>query len=200
MRKTKTLAVIALMLAVLTGLTLTQVGGVSAQSDAPVGIVVAYTPGVSITIADLQGNQIEYALDAAVKIEPVDGEKSLKVGSIVTIIAPASINKEKQIAVGIVVHPEKELLPSATPWVKELLPSQTPLVKNTPLPTEVPMSATPKVGETPTAVESATPTAIETVTGTAKTPGTTKETGAAAKSNSFIEWLKSLFRQVLGQQ
>src|ERR1041384_6779726 len=98
MRKTKTLAVITLMLAVLTGLTLTQVGGVSAQSDAPVGIVVAYTPGVSITIADLQGNQIEYALDAAVKIEPMDGEKSLKVGSIVTIIAPASISKAKQIA------------------------------------------------------------------------------------------------------
>lgn len=202
MRKTNVLAVIALMLAVLTGLTLTQVGAVSAQGDSPVGTVVAYTPGVGITIVDQKGNQIEFALDAAVKIEPADGEKSLKVGSFVTIIAPASISKGKQIAVGIVVHPDKDLLLSATPWDKDLLPSQTPLVKDTPAPTDIPMTATPKVGETPTAVESANATPIETLAVTGKSDTTTnaKEAGTAVKSNSFIEWLKSLFRQVLSQQ
>lgn len=202
MRKTNLMVVIALALAVLTGLILTQVSGVSAQGDAPVGVVVAYIPGVSITIVDQKGNQIEYALDAAVKIEPPDAEKSLKVGSYVTIIAPASISKEKKIAVGIVVHPDKELLPSPTPGEKELLPSQTPFVKNTPAPTEAPTTATPKVAETPTAVESATANPMETltVTATPKTPEDDKETGTTVKSNSFIEWLKSLFRQLLSQK
>ena len=201
MRKINVLAVIALLLAVLTGLTLTQVHGVSAQSEAPVGVVVAYTPGVGITIVDQKGNQIEFALDATVKIEPPDADKSLKVGSYVTIIAPASISKGKQVAVGIVVHPDKELLPSATPGEKELLPSATPLVKDTAAPTEVPMTATPKVGETPTTVESATATPVDTLT-LKTSPETTanKEAGAEGKSNPFIEWLKSLFRKVLSQQ
>ena len=202
MRKTNIMAVIALMLAVLTGLTLTQVGRVSAQGDAPVGTVVAYTPGVGITIVDQKGNQIEFALGPTVKIEPPDGAKSLKVGSFVTVIAPASLSKGKQIAVGIVVHPEKDLLLSATPWDKDLLPSQTPLVKDTPAATDVPMTATPKVSETPTAVESAsaTPTGTLTVTTTTDTTKSSKEAGTAVKSNSFIEWLKSLFLQVLSQQ
>jgi hypothetical protein len=200
MRKTNVLTVIAMILAVLTGLTLTQVGGVSAQGDAPVGIVVAYTPGVSITIVDQKGNQIEFALASAVKIEPPDGEKSLKVGSYVTVIAPASISKGKQIAVGIVVHPDKKLVTSATPWDKDLLASQTPLVKDTPAPTEIPITATPKVGETPTAVESVTATPLETFTTTLETTTNAKEAGKAVKSNSFIEWLKSLFRQVLSQK
>ena len=181
MRKTNVLTVIALMLAVLTGLTLNQVNGVSAQGDSPVGMVAAYTPGVSITIVDEKGNQIEYALDATVKIEPPGADKSLKVGSVVTIIAPVSINKGKQIAVGIVVHPEKELVPS-----------QTPLVKNTALPTDHPMTATPKVTETPAPVESATAT---------PSPGANPaEDGTAVKSNSFIAWLRSLFQQVLSNQ
>jgi hypothetical protein len=203
MRKTtNVLAVIALMLAVLMGLTLTQVRGVSAQSDAPVGVVVAYTPGVGITIVDQKGNQIEFALAATVKIEPPDADKSLKVGSYVTIIAPASISKGKQVAVGIVVHPEKDLELSATAAEKELLASATPLVKDTPAPSEVPTMATPKVGESPTAVESATadPMATLTVTATSETTVKAKVAGAEVKSNPFIEWLKSLFRKVLSQQ
>ena len=192
MRKAKIILAIALALAALTGVALNQVNGVSAQGDAPVGVVVAYVPGVSITIVDQKGNQIEYALDAAVKIESSDGDKTIKVGSIVTIIAPASMNKGKQVAVGIVVHPEKELLPS-----------ETPRVKDTAVPTDVPVTKTPKVNETPTTVETATEVASVTPTGTltdtANPTTNTKENSPDLKANAFIEWLRSLFRQVLSQ-
>jgi len=187
MRKTNIVLIIALGLALLAGLALNPAGKVFAQEVPPVGIVVAYTPGVSITIVDQQGNQIEYALDAAVKIEPADGEKSLKVGSYVTIIAPASISKGKQIAVGIVVHPDKELLPPGAA-----------LVKNTAAPTDVPATATTKVSETPTPAESAAATPIETFTATPKEAANVKADGTAVKSNSFIEWLRSLLQQLLG--
>lgn len=189
MRKTSIGLVIALVLTLVAGLTLSQVNSASAQGESSVGVVVAYTPGVSITIIDENGNQIEYALDAAVKIDSPDGEKSIKVGSVVTIIAPASISKEKQVAVGVVVHTEKELLPSATP-----------LVKNTPLPTNPPVTATPKVGETPTPVESVTATPVDDSTATPPPTENTKQDGTDVKSTTFIEWLASLFRQVLSGQ
>jgi len=188
MHKANVVLAIALVLAVLAGVALNQVNEASAQGDLPVGVVVAYTPGVSITIIDQKGNQIEFALDSAVKVEPPDGEKSLKLGAFVTIIAPASLSKEKQIAVGIVVHPEKELAPS-----------QTPLVKNTPVPTDPPATVTPKVSDTPTPPEINTPTPVETLTGTPAPSTTLKEDGKTLKTNTFIEWLRSLFLQVLSR-
>ena len=189
MRKANLILGLAVVLAVLTGLALHQVHEVSAQGDSPVGVVVAYTPGVSITIVDPNGNQIEYMLDSTVRIESPDGKDAIQIGSIVTIIAPASVDKGKQKAVGIVVHPEKELLPS-----------ETPRVKNTPLPTDVPVTKTPKVSETPTLVDdlSATPTTTLTETPIASESATKDKTDV--KANPFIEWLRSLFRQVLNQQ
>lgn len=188
MRKAKIALAIALVLAAFAGIALNQVKEVSAQGDLPVGMVVAYTPGVSITIIDQNGNQIEYALDAMLKIEPSGEEQNLKVGSFVTIIASASTSKGKQTAVGIVVHSEKELLPSATPQIK-----------NTAAPTNPPVTATPKVSETPTPADINTATPVETLTVMPGPSSNAKETEAAVKSNTFIEWLRSLFRLVLSQ-
>ena len=198
MRKTNIVLVIALVLAMFAGLALNQANGVSAQGESLVGLVVAYTPGQSITILDKAGQQKEYALDPLVKIEPAEKANSLGVGSYVTIIANASISKEKQIAVGIVVH-EK-----APEGLKELLPTATPLVKNTPLPTDIPVTPTPKVDATATLVETTTATPVGTLASTA-TPVTkdtsdstdTKESGQKLQANTFIEWLRSFFQQVL---
>lgn len=186
MRKLHFVLFVALVLALLTGLTLQQVSKVSAQGESSMGVVLAYTPGVSITIVDQDGNQIEYALDANVKIESSSSEKFITVGSVVTIIAPASLDKGKQKVVGIMVHPEKELLPS-----------ETPRVKDTALPTDVPVTKTPKIGETPTLVGevTTTPSATPVVSEDMK-----QDDGTTEKANPFIEWLRSLFQQVLSQQ
>ena len=196
MRKTNIVLVITLVLSVLAGLTLNQAKGVSAQGESPVGLVVAYIPGQSITIVDEKGQQKEYVLDPSVKIEPAEKANSLGVGSFVTIIANASISKEKQIAVGIVVHPK---VPEG---LKELLPTATPLVKNTPLPTDIPVTPTPKIGETATLVETTTATPVGTLTATPVMKDTSASTDAkdSPKANTFIEWLRSFFQMVLSGQ
>lgn len=197
MRKTNLVLVIALMLTVLTGLTLSQVNGVSAQGDAPVGVVVAYTPGVSITIVDQKGNQSEFALDPAVKIQPSGKGDSIKVGSFVTIIAPASLDKGKQKAVGIVVHPD---VPKG--W-KVLDGSATPLTKQPPSGTETATPTGTLATETAAVTATATPMLSETVTptetGMPKSPADAKSDGTTAKADTFIEWLRSLFQQVLSR-
>lgn len=194
MRKVNFVVAISVMLALFAGLAIHQVSAVSAQGESPLGVVVAYLPGVSITIIDVHGIQTEFALDSSLKIEPADKADSLKVGSFVTIIAPANVDKTKKTAVGIVVHPK-------TPdGLKELLPTATPLVKNTPMPPEPTLTATPKASETPTPFESASPTPFETLTETA-TPGPIpKQEGTNASANAFIEWLRALFVQVLSRQ
>jgi hypothetical protein len=105
MRKLKVLLVITMTAAMLSNFALTQVGTVSAQEVPPVGVVVDYLPGQSITIVDQSGTQHQYTISSTLKILPPGGANSLAVGSFVTIIAPASLNQGKQIAVGIVVHP-----------------------------------------------------------------------------------------------
>jgi hypothetical protein len=182
------------------GVAFGQINDVAAQKEGPVGIVVAYVPGQSITIMDQQGAQSEFVLDPALKIVPPGAESSLAVGSFVTVIAPASLDKGKQVAVGLVIHPKvpdgwKPLDPSD----KDLLPSATPLVKNTAGPTDPAVTATPKESETPTPAEFPTATPAETLTATPTPAPNSQETGKAAKSNSFIEWLRSLFQQVLSQ-
>jgi hypothetical protein len=194
MRKMNLILVIALALSVFMGIAVLQVNSVSARGAAPVGQVVAYNPGVSITVVDQHGNQVEYELDALVKFEPAGAEKSLQVGSFVTIIAPASLDKGKQVAVGIVVHPK-----APDDW-KELLPSATPQLKDTPLPTSTPVTPTAKVSETGTAIGTTTATPVETLTATATPDANVKQEGKTTTTNSFIEWLKSLFQQVLSQQ
>ena len=192
MRKINLVLAIPLVLALFAGLALNQVGAVSAQGDSPVGVVIAYVPGVSITIVDVNGTQIEYVLDASLKIEPADKADSLKVGSFVTIIAPANIDKTKKTAVGIVVHPDKPEGFKIPGWVA------TALIKDTPVPTNVPPTEETKVSDTPTAVEteSMTATPVETLTATPTPETTTKDNGTNVKvnTNSFIEWLRSLFR------
>ena len=198
MRKKNIFLMVAVTLVLFAGVAFGQVNNVAAQKEGPVGIVVAYIPGQSITIVDQQGVQSEFMLDPSLKILPVGGEKSLVVGSFVTLIAPASIDKGKQIAVGIVIHPK---VPDG--WAKVLAPSGTPLVKNTPgatgtLPTETPKAV---VTETATVPSDATitPTALDT---SKVTPTATPLGGTATKvtNESFIQWLTSLIRQVLAGQ
>ncbi len=198
MRSIKIVVAISLALALFTGLALNQVSAVSAQGNSPVGVVVAYVPGVSITIIDVNGTEIEYMLDPSLKIEPADKADTLQVGSFVTIITPASVDKTKKTAVGIVVHPDMPEGLKIPGW------AATPLIKSTPLPTEIPATATPKVSETPTGIENAllTETPVGDMTATMTPEPTTKDGGTSEKpaANSFIEWLRSLFVQVLSQQ
>ena len=192
MRKTNIFLTMAVTLVLMAGVAFGQINDVAAQKEGPVGIVVAYVPGQSITIMDQQGVQSEFMLDPSLKIVPPGSETSLTVGSFVTVIAPASLDKGKQIAVGLVVHPKvPDGWKPSDPSDKDLLTSATPLVKNTAGPTDPAVTATPKVSETPTPAEF--PTATPTPAPNAN------EDGTAADSNSFIEWLKSLFRQVLSQ-
>ena len=192
MRRIRVFLTMVSTLVLMAGVAFGQINDVSAQKEGPVGIVVAYVPGQSITIMDQQGAQSEFVLDPALKIVPPGSENSLAVGSFVTVIAPASLDKGKQIAVGLVIHPKvPDGWKPSDPSDKDLLPSATPVVKNTAGPTDSAVTATPKVSETPTPAE--IPTATPTPAPNAK------ENGTAAKSNSFIEWLKSLFREVLSQ-
>jgi hypothetical protein len=69
-----------------------------------VGVVVAYSPGQSITIADRQGNEFTFELASLLKIVPAHRADLLAVGAFVTIIAPNNVPNGKHIAVGIVIH------------------------------------------------------------------------------------------------
>jgi hypothetical protein len=70
-----------------------------------VGVVVAYSPGQSITIADRQGNEFTFALDSPLRILPAHRAHLLGRGAFVTIIAPSNVPNGRHIAVGIVIHP-----------------------------------------------------------------------------------------------
>lgn len=199
MRKYNLLLLSALVMALLGTMAFAQAKVVSAQGSEHVGIVVAYTPGQSITIVDQSGVQYEFQLASSLKMLPTKSGDSVAVGSFVTIIAPNSLSDGKQVAVGIVVHPK---VPDG--W-KVLLPSATPLVKNTAeapgtLPTETPKAA---VTETPTVTAPSdatiTPTALET---SKMTPTATPLGGITTKvtNESFVQWLTSLIRQILAGQ
>lgn len=221
MRRFNIFLILALTAALLASFTLSQVHTVSAQGESPVGVVVAYVPGQSITIVDQTGAQHEYTILSSVKILPPGRANSLAVGSFVTIIAPASLSQGKQIAVGIVVHPA---VPGG--WVVPTM-STTPVATETGVGTE---TATP-VGTLVTETETATPvgtlvtdtaTITETTTGTPLATDTATETstpmmgetptetptetatpstgGAAASTDTFINWLASLFRELLTRQ
>lgn len=200
MRRTNILLVIALALAIFASVAWNQASTASAQQVPPEGIVVAYLPGQSITIVDQKGTQIEFAIDPSMQILPPEAANSLKLGSYVTIIAPASISKGKQIAVGIVVKPD---VPNGS---KILAPSATPLVKNTPAGTEAAATEAPKelvASATPVVKDTAAPTSTLVATEPSKvdettTPmATTKGDGRSPKTNGLIEWLRNLLRQLL---
>ena len=205
MRKTNIYLIIALAVALLASVTLNQVRAASAQEVPPVGVVVAYVPGQSITIVDQQGVQHEYLISTSLKILPKDRANSLAVGAFVTIIAPASLGNGKQTAVGIVIHPH---IPNG--WNVPNM-SATPLATNTPAGT---FTATPTgtllATETATATGTpvATGTATSTATATATIIGTDTPTatptpmggGVTVTTNTFIDWLRSLLRMVLSKQ
>ena len=194
MRKTKIFLMMAVTVALFASAAFGQINDAAAQKEGPVGMVVAYIPGQSITILDEQGVQSEFMLDASLKILPTGKADSIAVGSFVTVIAPASLDKGKQIAVGIVVHPKvpegwkgKAQAPSATPLTKEIL-------------TATPTGTLMSESETPPGVETATTTAETTFTPTPTPPAKTPGGETTTTSNAFIEWLRSLFQQVLKDQ
>jgi hypothetical protein len=211
MRKTNTLLIIALALAMVASLALNQVNTVSAQGNPPVGVVIAYTPGQSITIVDQQGVQHEYQLSSSLMILPPGRADQLAVGSFVTVIASASAANGTPVAMGIVVHPQ---VPPG--WNVSISP--TAVGTETPGPTSTPTAVgTVSETSTPTTVETMTPTATatvsttETATSTATAIGTetatstptstptatTTGSGTTITTNAVIEWLRALFRQLL---
>lgn len=72
-----------------------------------VGTVTFYTPGSSITIKSADGSSSTFALTTDTKILPQDQAANLKVGALVTIIAPRVPASTIWTAIGIVVHPSQ---------------------------------------------------------------------------------------------
>lgn len=180
MRKTNMLLIMTIAFVLMTSVALNQVSAASAQEVPPVGIVVVYVPGQSITIVDQNGIQHEFLLSTSLKILPSGDPKSIDVGKFVTIIAPANLDKGKQTAVSIVVHPK---VPDG--WLK------------TPPATE---PVTPKVTETPTPAPIETATAVGTFTDTPTPTATPKGGATVVATDTLIEWLRSLLQQLLTSQ
>jgi len=203
MRKTNILPIIAMTLAVLASFAMNPTGKAFAQASPPVGVVIAYTPGESITILDESGKQHEYMISSTLKIDPATATNSIVVGSFVTIIAPASLSEGKEMAVGIVVHPKipagwKTLALSATPAVKDTVKeTYTPTPVGT-LPAtekvEVPVTGTTTATTPETVTGKSVEKLIETPTPIAKTAGGDKTVNTSA----FMDWLRSLLQQLLG--
>jgi hypothetical protein len=207
MRNTKRLLIIAFALALVASFTWNQVSTVSAQNNPPVGVVVDYVPGQSITIVDQSGMQHQYVLSSSLNILPAGHANSLSVGSFVTIIAPASLGDGRETAVGIVIHPHipngwNVMLGSATPLPTNTADGTfTATATGTQLATET-TTATATTTGTPLATETATATAtaVGTLTDTPTATATPTGGGVAIKTNSFVEWLRSLVRMVLSNQ
>ena len=206
MRRRNTMLIIALALAAVASLALHQVNVVSAQGNEPVGVVMAYTPGQSITIVDHEGTQHQYQLSSSLMILPPGRASSLVVGSFVTVIAPASSGNGTPIAMGIVVHPQvppgwnvQAMSPTAVP-METLVRTSTATSTATLLETSTP-TPTGTLTETPTpngtATETTTPTVIGTTTETATPIATQTGSGTAITTNAVIEWLRALFRALL---
>lgn len=200
MRTIKIYLILVLAATLIAAFTISKVGTVSAQQDQPVGVVVAYVPGQSITIVDQSGNQHAYMISSSLKILPPGRANSLTIGSFVTVIAPASLSQGKETAVGIVIHPHVPAgwnVPSlsATPGVSETPGGTfTATPAGTSMPTE---TATP----TGTGTETASETATATVTGSPlETPTATATTMSGNNpdtTNTLVGWLMSLVRQLL---
>jgi hypothetical protein len=208
MRKMNTLWFTALALALVATLTLNQVNTAAAQNVPPVGVVVDYVPGQSITIVDQAGSQQEYMLSSSLKILPPGRANLLAVGSFVTLIAPNSISSGKQVAVGIVIHsqvPNGWNTPSlfAAPLSTATSATFTATPTGTLLATET-VTATSTATETPmntvTSTNIVAAAAVEAFTDTPAATATPLGGKTAPDPNSFIEWLRSLFRQVLSNR
>ena len=122
-----------------------------------VGIVTAYTPGVTITVIDKDGQSSTFLLTPETKILPAERASQLGIGSRVTIISRRDVTGGPLTARGIVVHP-REAQASATATgatstaTVTATPTVTPTDTETPTPTDTPtVTATPTTTETPTA-------------------------------------------------
>jgi hypothetical protein len=203
MRTTKFLLTLALTLAFIAGVAFTQVSSAFAQNNQPVGVVIDYVPGQSITIVDQRGDQNVFTLSTNLKILPPGRADSLAVGSFVTIIAPASISTGKQSAVGIVVHPHvpdgwNVPIVSPTPFAAE---TKNVTETFTPTGTLTAETVTPSATFTETSTVVETTTVTETVTATPE--GTVTETptvGITSTRPSFVEWLRTMLRQILSNE
>ena len=121
-----------------------------------VGIVTAYTPGVSITVQDKDGSST-FLITPDTKILPKGRADQLAVGSRVTIIAPRDVTGGPLTAQGIVVHPQGTAA-TVTAAANTATPSATPT--NTATPTDTATStSTATPSDTATATSTATPTA-----------------------------------------
>ena len=194
---------VALPIALFVTTAFIQVQSVSAQDSGHVGVVAAYVPGQSIKIVDQSGGQHEFELASAVKILPPKRASALAVGSFVTIIAPNSIFGGKQVAVGIVVHPHVPNGWNITAIMGTPIATATIVGTFTTTPTGAVLTT-----ETTTATATSTGTTTVTATSTTTTTGTlTKSatptvtplggTSTTPTTDSFIQWLTSLIRQVL---
>jgi hypothetical protein len=133
-----------------------------------VGIVTAYTPGVSITVQDKDGQSSTFLITPETKILPAERAGQLGIGSRVTIISRRDVTGGPLTAQGIVVHPNEaeatEAPTSGTP-TETATPLETPTENLTTTPTDTPTeTATPT--DTPTATDTPTPTDTPTETAT----------------------------------
>ena len=70
-----------------------------------VGMVIAYTPGASLTIQARDGGTTTFLITADTKILPAERASQLAVGVRVTVIAPRDVTGGALTAAGIVVNP-----------------------------------------------------------------------------------------------
>ena len=196
MRKSNLILIVALAAALVAGVAWSQVTTVSAQEVPPVGIVVAYIPGQSITIVDQHGDQHEYVFAPSMKILPPGHEAELMVGSFVTIIAPDSFHDDHHTAVGIVIHPH---VPEGwhVPTTSVTAPVTETAVGTVSVTETATATETPTALATDTATSTATPTVEATSTDTATATSTPSAGGTSASTVTFIEWLRSLFHEIL---
>ena len=198
MKKISLFVLVALAFALLANFTVAQASASPDPGVERVGFVVAYMPNEGITIVGRDGSQTTFTLAPDLKIVPKHRANLLNVGSFVTIISPANVNSfasENRIATGIVIHPQA---PNGFPiptFTSTPLPSATATETETPtaVVTETPtFTATVTVTETETPTETATPTSTGTVTTTTST-----QVNTPSAVTSFVEWVASLFRQIL---
>ncbi len=141
-----------------------------------VGIVVTYIPEQSITIVDQDGNPFTFELASPLKIVPEFRASMLATGAFVTIIAPNNVPGGKQIAEGIVIHPD---IPNGFP-----IPTQTFTPSPTETPTATPTEATPSETVTPTGTQiRSTQSVTQTTTPFGATPSPTKTSTIVSKAS-----------------
>ena len=130
-----------------------------------VGIVTAYTPGVSITVLAKDGQSSTFLVTPETKILPAERASQLQIGSRVTIISRRDVTGGPLTAQGIVVHPQSSAATAtATGPTATASASATPTVTATDIETSAPTDTATSTG---TATQTETPNPAPTDTATA---------------------------------